>query len=75
MPSETTYRHLLSEAKKAMKSILAGGQSYSVDGVTFSRANMKDLREYIRELEELATSETDDDAGGTFLLIRTGEPR
>lgn len=57
---------LLTEVETAITAILSGAQSYSLRGRSVTRANLAELREFRRELQEEIASDT---AGGSMTTL------
>lgn len=47
-----TLQSLLATYKTAMTQVVTGGQSYSISGRSFTRANIQDLAAMIREIQQ-----------------------
>ena len=65
-----TYAEQLEEVQDAISAILTKGQSYSIEGRTYTRANLKDLQDREAYLRPLVERES---RGG--LRVRLGVPR
>lgn len=63
---------LLTNVKAAINAILIGGQSYQIGSRSFTRANLKELRELRAELEARARRASDQTGGVTH--VEFGEP-
>lgn len=55
--ADVTTKDLLDNAKDGLNSIFKTGQSYTIDGRTFTRANARELLEIIGKLEEKYNAE------------------
>lgn len=55
--ADVTTKDLLDNAKDGLNSIFNTGQSYTIDGRTFTRANARELLEIIGKLEEKYNAE------------------
>ena len=64
-----TYTEQLEEVQTAITAIMTGAQSYGIAGRQVTRANLKDLREWERQLRNDVARET---SGG--IRIQTGMP-
>jgi hypothetical protein len=60
-----TYAELLSAAKRCLLVILTGNQSYTLDGRTYTRADIDKVKKLISELTELAAMEA-----GTYPIVQ-----
>lgn len=71
--ADTTYTDLLTQYKAAMLAIATGGQSYTINGRQFTRADLAAIQNAIDWLEPRAAVEADADDAGPFFVARTGE--
>ena len=67
-----TDAQLLAHVRKAILTVAIAGQSYTIGGKTYTRANLKELRELRAELTDLIDTATDDSGGG-IALVEFGE--
>lgn len=65
-----TTSELLAEVDTAIEAILQKGQSYTINGRTFTRANLGELRRF---RQELRAQDATDSSGG--IRVRYGVPR
>lgn len=66
-----TDQQLLDNCRAAINSIFVGGQSYAINGRTFTRADLGELREMVGWLEaRVATSSTTAGDASGFVLAR-----
>lgn len=70
--SVPTDSELLDSYKTALLTV-AGGQSYTINGRTLTRQNLKEIRETIDWLEERIGSGPGDTSGG-FVLVNFKQP-
>ena len=66
-----TYQQLLDQIDTCITNILAGSQSYTINGRTFTKANLKDLWTMRNHTVELLQQQTDSEGsvnGGRSLV-------
>jgi len=66
-----TAAELLAKVETAIDGILERGQSYTINGRTYTRANLAELRRFRKELEV----EVEKAAQGGGIRVRYGVPR
>lgn len=70
---EMTREQQLAEVNKAIYSVLAGGQSYSIGSRSLTRADLKLLKQMREELEAEVTSENSSHLlDNTFVAVFDG---
>lgn len=70
---EMTTAQLLDEVKRAIRVVLIGGQSYKIGSRQVTRADLLQLRELKKELEqEIASSGSDELMDNTFVVFFEG---
>jgi hypothetical protein len=69
-----TFTELLAACKQAMMHLLVGpGLAYTINGRTYTKNDLKALRETISWLEDLVADETAAEQGGGIVLAEYGE--
>ncbi len=68
-----TNAELLKLVRLAIANVLVGGQGYGLNGTTFTRADLSDLRKVEAELADAVETEVAGEAGGGLALVRFGE--
>lgn len=66
-----TDDNLLTAVKVAIATVMVGGQSYQINGRTFTRANLRELYAIKRNLEQLQ-AESGSTTGSLTALARFG---
>lgn len=67
-----TLAEQLKLVNHAIAHIMAGGQSYTINGRAFNRAHLKELRDWRRELQ--AEIDAQDSTEGGIALVRFNRP-
>lgn len=68
-----TDANLLKAVKVAIATVMVGGQSYTINGRTFTRADLDELRKLRSELEQMV-AESGSATGSLSALARFGGP-
>jgi hypothetical protein len=69
-----TDQQLLDQTNNAISAILIGGSSYSINGRSMTRANLKDLWQQKLQLEGKINMAANDATGTGIVTVRLGSP-
>lgn len=69
-----TDSQLLVQTDNAISAILVGGTSYSINGRSMTKANLKDLWEQKLQLERRIATTANDATGTGIVTVRIGTP-
>lgn len=69
-----TYTELLAACKQAIMHLLVGpGQSYTINGRVYTKADLGELMDTASKLEDIVAAETASEQGGGMVLVQYGE--
>ena len=68
-----TNAELLKLVRLAIANVLVGGASYAINGRSFTRADLSELRKTEAELSDVVETELAGESGGGLALVRFGE--